>query len=56
MATDGKSFDKRILLGGEIRRWVEFSCWDNELRAEAAVAVYAKRLMMLTAICFAKTT
>ena len=38
MATNRKSFNKRILLGGKIGGRVEFSRWNNKLRPKAAVA------------------
>jgi|TARA_A200000159_G_scaffold122177_1_gene116610 hypothetical protein len=55
MATNRKSFNKRILLGGKIGRRVEFSRWNNELRPKAAVAVDTKGLVMLTTIGLAET-
>jgi hypothetical protein len=55
MATDCKSFNKRILLGRKIRRWVELSCWNNKMRPKAAITVDAKCLMMFTTIGFTET-
>ena len=50
-----KCFYKCILLGGKIRRRVELSCRNDELRTESSVAVYAQRLMVLAAIRLAES-
>ena len=55
MATNRKSFNKRILHCGKIGRTVEFSRWNNELRPKATVAVDTKGLVMLTTIGLAQT-
>ncbi len=50
MATDCEGFDQGELFEGKIARDVQFSCWEQELRAQAAIAMYAEGLVVFTAV------
>ena len=56
VATDRKRLDERQLLEPQLARDMQLARGDNEPRAQAAVAMHAERLVLLTAIRMASPT
>src|SRR5438477_5124165 len=50
MAADGQCLDQRQLLEAETARNVQFPGWDNKLRAQPAIAMNTKGLVVLATI------